>query len=91
MTLIVELADNKEAALKAKAQAQGVSAEEFVAQILDRELDAPALTADPPRRHISEVIRDRMSKLPDEAWADMPADALSEIDHYVYGLPKRNT
>ncbi len=29
MTLILELPDNKEAALKAKAEAQGVSAEQY--------------------------------------------------------------
>ena len=39
MTLILELPDNKEAALKAKAQALGVSAEQYAEQVLTRELE----------------------------------------------------
>jgi plasmid stability protein len=39
MTLILELPDNKEAALKAKAQAQGVSAERYAEQVLNRDLE----------------------------------------------------
>jgi hypothetical protein len=38
MTLILELSDNKEAALKAKAQAQGLSAEQYAEQVLNRDL-----------------------------------------------------
>jgi predicted ribonuclease YlaK len=44
MTLILELPDNKEAALKAKAQAQGISAEQYVEQMLDHDLQEPAVT-----------------------------------------------
>lgn len=39
MTLILELPESKEAALKAKAQAQGVSAEQYVRRMLDRDLE----------------------------------------------------
>jgi hypothetical protein len=44
MTLILELPANKEAALKAKAQAQGVSAEQYVERMLDQDLEKPAVT-----------------------------------------------
>jgi predicted nucleic acid-binding protein len=39
MTLTLELNDNKEAALEARARAHGVSAEQFVQQMIDRELE----------------------------------------------------
>ena len=39
MTLILELPDNKEMVLKARAQAQGVSAEQYVQQIVARDLE----------------------------------------------------
>jgi hypothetical protein len=45
VTLVLELPDNKEAALKAKAQAQGLSAEQYAEQLLNRDLgvqDNPA-------------------------------------------------
>ncbi len=90
MTLILELPDNKETALKAKAQARGVSAEQYVQQIVDHDLEETTPAPAAPHRHISEVIRERMSKIPAEDWKDLPTDGASEHDHYIYGLPKRN-
>ncbi len=92
MTLILELPDNKEAVLKARAQAQGVSAEQFAEQVLDHALDESANPAVPAthRPHISETIRERMRKIPSEVWAALPPDGASEHDHYIYGLPKKN-
>ena len=93
MTLILELPDNKEAALKAKAQAQGVSAEQYVQRMVDRDLEEPARSAAAPavpRRHISEVIREIMSDVPPEIFESLPGDGASEHDHYIYGTPKRN-
>jgi hypothetical protein len=91
VTLILELPDKKEAALKAKAESQGVSPEEYAKKVLYRDLDEAANAAETaPRRHISEVIRERINKLPPEVWKDFPTDGASEHDHYIYGLPKRN-
>jgi len=90
MTLIVELHDNKEAALKAKAQAQGVSAEEFAARILDREIDAPQASMATAGKSLAEKVREIWRNVPHEAWDAMPTDGASEHDHYIYGLPKRN-
>jgi len=91
MTLILELADNKEAALKAKAEAQGLSAERYAETVLYRDLEEPVNSAAAaPRRHISEVIREIWSDLPDDARALLPVDGASQVDHYVYGVPKRD-
>jgi plasmid stability protein len=86
MTLTIDLPDEQTAALAAKARAQGVSAEEYARQLLAHALEV----AGPRRRHISEVIRDNMRKVPPEILAAMPNDGASEHDHYIYGLPKRN-
>ena len=88
MTLILELSDNKEATLKARAQAQGVSAEQYARQILDRDLEEREDNS--PRRPIWEVITDRMKNVPDELFERLPKDGASQVDHYIYGLPKRN-
>ena len=69
-----------------QAQAQGVSAEQYALQVLDRDLTHSA----EPRRHISEVICEIMSDVPREIMASMPKDGASEHDHYLYGSPKRN-
>ena len=86
MTLTIHLPDEQQAALAAKARAQGVSAEEYARQVLAQDLKAEAH----PRRHISEIIRDNMSKVPPEIMAQMPKDGASEHDHYIYGLPKKD-
>jgi hypothetical protein len=91
MNLTLELPDNKGAALEAKAHAQGVSTEQYVRQIVDRDLEQPTpLPPAQPRRHISEIILDIMSDVPREAFESLPRDGASEHDHYLYGSPKKN-
>jgi hypothetical protein len=41
------------------------------------------------RRHIWDVIAENMKDVPQEDFAALPKDGLSQIDHYVYGVPKR--
>ena len=86
MTLTLQLPDEKQAALNAKAQAHGVSTEEYACQVLVQDIES----APEPRRHISDVIRENMSRVPPEIMAKMPTDGASQHDHYIYGLPKRN-
>jgi plasmid stability protein len=86
MTLTIDLPNEEIEALAAKAQAHGVSAAEYARQVLKHDLEA----AKPRRRHISEVIRDNMRKVPAEILAGIPKDGASEHDHYIYGLPKKN-
>jgi len=86
MTLTIELPEKETQALAAKAQAQGISAEHYARQVLEQDLEA----AKPRRRHISEVIRENMRRVPPEILAAMPKDGASQHDHYIYGLPKRN-
>ncbi len=82
MTLTIELAAEQEAALNAKAQARGVSPEEYARLLLETDLNQP-------RRHISEVIRDNMRDMPPDVLTQLPKDGASQHDHYIYGLPKR--
>ena len=51
MTLTIELPDEQQAALAAKARTQGVSAEEYARQVLTH-----ALEASTPPRHIWESL-----------------------------------
>ena len=91
MTLTLELNDNKEAALEARARAHGVSTEQFVQQILDRELgkqETPAVGH--ATRRISQRIAEIMADVPPEEFAKLPKDGARQVDHYVYGLPKRD-
>ena len=85
MTLTLELNDNKEAALEARAREHGLSAEQFVQQMLDRELEEPGRN-----QSVSAMVREIWSDLPDDARAKLPTDGADQVDHYVYGVPKRD-
>jgi hypothetical protein len=89
MTLILELPKDQEAALIAKAQAEGVSADQYVQRLLERELKSQAsAAAGTSRRHISETIREIISDVPVEAFEGLPKDVASEHDDYLYGIPQ---
>lgn len=90
MTLILELPDTKEAALRARAEALGLSTEEYAALILDRDLQDDALPPTPSSRHISEIVVDIMSDVPRKTFQTLPVDGAREHDHYLYGSPKKH-
>jgi len=85
MTMI-EIPDEQAAALKARAAEQGLTLEAWLEK-LARD-PSPGRLAAAPRRHISEVIRERMRKVPSEIMGSMPEDGASQHDHYIYGVPK---
>jgi hypothetical protein len=87
VTLILELPDNQEAILKAKAQARGVTAEQYVQQVLNRDLDEEGSGSEPFWKAFTRQIQ----TLPDEVFERLPTDGASEHDHYLYGSPKRNS
>ena len=35
-------------------------------------------------------IADQAKNVPDEEWEKFPKDGAAEVDHYIYGTPKRN-
>ncbi|MBX3267196.1 MAG: hypothetical protein KF831_10855 [Acidobacteria bacterium] len=42
-----------------------------------------------PKKTIWEKLDERLSKVPDEEFAELPADASSNLNHYLYGSPKK--
>jgi hypothetical protein len=85
MTLTIELREEQTAALTAKARAQGLSAEQYARQLLEHDLEGTTAR----RRHIWDIIAENMNDVPPEDFSALPKDGLSQIDHYVYGVPKK--
>lgn len=85
MTLTIEVLNEQAAMLATKARARGLSVEQYASQLLEQDLQSSRSAT----RHISEVILERMRKVPPKIMADMPVDGASQHDHYIYGLPKR--
>jgi hypothetical protein len=93
MAITLPLQPQEEARLIAAAQAKGLSTDALVREALDKILaEAPELPPQPEResRPIWEVILDNMKDVPPEDLALLPKDGASQIDHYVYGHPKRD-
>ncbi len=85
MRLTIDLPDEQTTALAAKARAQGLSAEQYARQVLERDRESGSKP-----RPIWEVIAENMKRVAPENMAFLPKDGASEIDHYVYGVPKRD-
>ena len=92
MTLILELSPEREAALQAQAQARGLTVEQWLLQLAEQSGPPPVQLEERKRnvRPIWEVIAENMKGVPAEDLADLPKDGASHVDHYVYGLPKRD-
>jgi len=91
MTVTIELSPDREAALRAQARALGLSIEELLLRLADQAGTAAAMREGPKRdsRPIWEVITENMKLVPPEDLAALPRDGASQIDHYIYGSPKK--
>ncbi len=46
-------------------------------------------TLDVPKKTIWDKLDERLKNVPPEEFAEIPADASSNLDHYLYGAPKK--
>ena len=97
MTLTINLSEKLDAALKAQARAAGTSEAGFIERVLEQVLDpnpqpleeqAP-VPGPKQSRPLSARIREIWSDMPAEARAEYPQGGAFQIDHHVYGLPKK--
>lgn len=44
---------------------------------------------DPTARPIEEILAQLAAEVPDSAWNRLPSDLSDNLDHYIYGTPKR--
>jgi hypothetical protein len=90
-TLHIEIPDQKAAAIKAYAQAQGLTVEKWLEQFVEQ---ATASSSEPPiledDRPIWEIFAYAMKDVPREEFALLPKDRAAQIDHYLYGHPETN-
>jgi hypothetical protein len=54
------------------------------------ELQTPGFAPfDPSARPIEEVLQELASQVPASEWKRLPSDLSDNLDHYIYGIPKR--
>ena len=96
MSATIELPEEQAARLQAQARAKGLSVPEFL-EFLERLSDQQKPGAErngekaatEQERPVSAMIRDIVGDVPADELAKLPKDSASQIDHYVYGHPKR--
>ena len=86
MSLTINLPAEMERRLRDRADSEGLPAEAYVLRMIEREVKPPTSAGRP----LHELIADVVGEVPEEELLKLPADGASEIDHYVYGHPKRN-
>ncbi len=93
----LHLRPEAEARLAALAAASGVSVDDYLEALVEKqspggEAGSSREAADiGPRQPIWEVIVANMKNVPREDLEDLPKDGASQIDHYVYRVPKRSS
>jgi hypothetical protein len=96
MTMKLELTPEVQAGLLAQAQQSGMTLEAFAERVLrERSREGHAGSEETPpskagQQPIWEVITDMVKTVPDEVFDRLPKDGASQVDHYIYGLPKRD-
>jgi hypothetical protein len=89
----IELTPEVQAGLLTQARESGMSLEAFAEEVLRREAFRGAQerdTSSTSERPIWETITDMVKDIPDEVFDRLPKDGASQVDHYIYGLPKRD-
>lgn len=92
MTVTIQLSDEQAAALQAQAANEGLTIDAWLQRLAEQHAQSHPLSSGRPDDHrpIWDVILDNMKDVPDEEFAKLPKDGASELDHYLYGHPKRN-
>lgn len=63
---------------------------EFVEQLGKQSAAGKLTEVDPNSLPIWEVIRRISSEIPPEEWDAVPSDGSINLDHYLYGAPKKH-
>lgn len=90
MTMTLDLKPEVQASLLAEAERNGMTVEGLAEMVLRRHVEATQVPADTECRPIWDVITDLTKDVPDEVFDRLPRDGASQVDHYIYGVPKRN-
>ncbi len=90
MAITIELSPERESALRAQAEAHGLTLERWLVRLADQHAEEALGANETESRPIWEVIADSMKDVPAEDLESLPRDGASQLDHYLYGHPKRD-
>ncbi len=59
-------------------------------EVFRRELAAEGRETASAQKPLWEIIAEIARSIPEEHWARIPSDASYQLDHYLYGAPKKS-
>jgi predicted DNA-binding protein len=84
MTISIELSPDEEQKLQEHAAQRGQDTATYVHQLIKDDLNAAF-------RPAWEQVLENMKAVPDAEFERIPADSSEQLDHYLYGTPRRPT
>ncbi len=90
MTVQLDFSAKEQAALEAEAKAEGLSVESWLKKLARERASLPQEPISQDDRPIWELILENTKNVPREAFDRLPTDGASQVDHYLYGHPKRD-
>jgi hypothetical protein len=93
MTLVIELPPELEHRLEEAASRKGQSVGDFARAVLEHRLGkengAVPSPDGPPAPPIWQIAAESMQGVPEEELRRLPVDLSENLDHFLYGAPKR--
>jgi Arc/MetJ-type ribon-helix-helix transcriptional regulator len=102
--MTIQLPDDLESSIRAEVLSGHFASEDDLVAIAVRDYlrrkqehavpkpPAPSdATTAPAYKPIWEVAEEIRKRIPAEEWTKLPTDGAEQIDHYIYGSPKRPT
>lgn len=83
------MAANLEDQLIDKVRALPPNKQEEALRLLDNLAKSESSEKPLARKSIWDVVEDINNKLPADTWETVPTDGSINLDHYLYGAPKR--
>ena len=80
---VIELPDDQAAALTAKAEAQGLTLEDWFQSLAAESAGRGGVQT------AADIVLEEMRKVPADLMAALPKDGADQHDHYLYGRPKK--
>ena len=73
-----------------RTQALPEDEQDRVARVMLHEIETVTQNGDESvTKSVWEIIQDAFKDIPEEEWEKLPKDGAAELDHYLYGTPKR--
>ena len=86
MTVTLDLPEELADRLRRKAAAEGKKLDDYLRSLAEDAAPPEPAGSDPPHLALALAIA---ARLPADEVARMPTDGAENLDHYVYGIPKR--